>query len=178
MFDKIRNNLDLYGIERSSCDENNVFVTIDSSLNDGQVLILKPDEYYSSTRRHNPPPAPDCLILVNCADKQHYDLFLVELKNVKNTSSLKYKDIVEKFKTMIDKFFIEFKDIFDNTAYGVIKFYLITSSPKGSKNLSEQEYRKKIRGCALDVYASQKPLKLYNKAILIEPKASLTITPC
>ena len=178
MFDEIHNHPSLYGIVRGSCEENNVEVGIDPTLSDENILILKPDEYYSSTRTHNPPPAPDCLVLVHCSNKQHYDLYLIELKNVKNTQDLKYKMIVKKFKTMIDEFFVEFEVIFDKVSYGVIKFYLITPYPKGAENLSVDEYRKKIKGCALDVYASQKPLKLYNKAILIEPKARLTIPSC
>ena len=184
MFDTIRRNVDLYGIECGVCSENNAMVEFDDSLKlngelDGtRVLILKPDNFYNSSRIHNPSPSPDCLILVNCIGKNHFDLYLIELRDVKDTSNLKYNIIVEKFNTMIHDFFVNFSDIFSLINYGTIKFYLISTYPKYSENLSEAEYRKKIKTCHLDVYASQKPLKLYNKAILIEPCAALTIMPC
>jgi len=185
MFDNIRNHKILYGIERSYCSENNASVEFDDSLkiNDEldhlKTLVLKLDDYYNSKIMHNPPPSPDYLILVNCEDKEHYDLYLIELRDVSDSRLLHYdKEIKPKFETMIENFFPQFSNIFKNTSYGRIKFYLITTYPKNSANLSDEEYRKKIKTCLLDTYASQKPLKLYNKAVLIEPRASLTIMPC
>ena len=184
MFDKIVNHPELFSIVCGSCSENNASVEFDEllkingELNDAKVLVLKPDNYYNAMKIEKRPKSPDCLILVNCIDKEHYDLYLIELKDVKDTESLKYKIIVEKFNTMINEFFVNFESIFGAIKYGTIKFYLVSTYPKNSANLSDEEYRKKIKTCLLDTYASQKPLKLYNKAVLIEPRASLTIMPC
>jgi hypothetical protein len=182
MFDKIKNHPELSKIKCCNCSENNATVKLCISLkldvNEEKILILRPDNYYHSKRMHNPPPSPDCLIFVNCDNKENYDLYLIELKDVKDTRTLKYKVIVEKFNTMINRFFVDFDAIFGAVNYGKIKFYLISTYPKNSENISEEEYRKKIKTCLLDTYASQKPLRLYNKAVLIEPKAFLTIMPC
>jgi hypothetical protein len=49
---------------------------------------------------------------------------------------------------------------------------------KNTEILSEEEYNRKIKGTVLDLYASQKPFKLYNKIVSITPRASLTIPAC
>ncbi len=183
MFDKILNESGLSKIVCDSCSENGAAVKFDESLrlNDGKlddakVLILKPDLFYSSGRMHNPPPSPDCLILVKCSANNQYDLYLVELKKVKNTKQLKHKVITKKFETMIEPFFVDFAAIFSSVNYALIKFYLVTTYPAF---LSEEDFRKKIKNCHLDTYASAKPLQLFGKAILIEPKPSpLTIPAC
>ncbi|MFZ2450586.1 MAG: hypothetical protein WAW36_08705 [Methylovulum miyakonense] len=186
MFDKILNEPDLFGIVCGTCSENGAAVEFDESLklNDGElddakVLILKPDAFYSTSRIPKPPPAPDCLILVNCLANGEYDLYLIELKDVSDTKQLKHQVITEKFKTMTEQFFVEFAVIFSSVNYGLIKFYLVTTYPKGGAFLSEEGYRKKIKNCHLETYASLKPLPLFGKAILIEPKSSpLTISAC
>ena len=186
MFDKILNEPDLFGIVCGSCSENGAAVQFDEplKLNDGElddakVLILKPDAFYSTKRLHNPPPSPDCLILVNCLANADYRLYLVELKDVSDTKQLKHSIITEKFKTMTGQFFVDFAAIFSSVNYGLIKFYLVTTYPKGGAFLSEEDYRKKIKNCHLDTYASAKPLQLFGKAILIQPTYSpLTISGC
>lgn len=175
----------LYNIVCHDCAENDAAVDFDSSLlingflNHEKVLILKPDNYYNAQCIEKRPPSPDCLILINCTEKEHYDLYLIELKDVKNTRELRYEIIVEKFKTMINLFFPEFEEIFSSITYKTIAFYLVTTYPKNSGQLSDTEYHRRIASCALDVYGSRKPLKLFDKAIPIQPKPSpLTITSC
>jgi hypothetical protein len=185
MFDKIMHNEALYKIMCHDCSENNAAVDFDNSLlingflNPEKVLILKPDNYYNAQCIEKRPPSPDCLILINCIEKEHYDLYLIELKDVKNTRELKYEIIVEKFNTMINQFFPEFENIFSLANYKIIAFYLVTTYPKNSGQLSDTEYHRRIASSALDAYGSRKPLKLFNKAIPIQPKPSpLTIISC
>lgn len=186
LFDHILTHPELSGVTRYDCSENNLSVKFDDllkstqdDLNEERVLVLKPDAFYHSRRLPNPPPSPDCLIFVFCTDKIHYSLYLIELRDTPNdTKKLKYKEISAKFQTMINEFFVKFNDIFESVSYRTIKFYLVTSYPKKSQFLSDVEYRERIKGTALDVYASQKPLRLYNKAILIEPLPALTIKSC
>jgi hypothetical protein len=186
MFDKILNEPDLFGIVCGSCSENGARVDFDDSLkrhngelDEAKVLILKPDAFYSTPRMANPPPSPDCLILINCLASEDYDLYLVELRDVCDTKQLRNEIIAKKLKTMTERFFVEFAAIFSYVNYGLIKFYLVTTYPKGGTFLSEEGYRKKIKNCHLETYASTKPLHIFGKAILIEPKPSpLTITLC
>jgi hypothetical protein len=185
MFDTIRQHEILSSIECYACCENNASVEFDKALllnddylNYDKILVLKPDNYYHSSKMHNPPPSPDCLILI-CTEKEKKQLYLIELKDVKDTTELKYEIIVEKFKTMINQFFPEFETIFNTTTCKPIAFYLVTTYPKGSSQLSEKDYRSRIAGSALDFYGSRKPLKLFNKAIYIQPKASpFLLTAC
>lgn len=179
MFDKILNEPDLFGIVCGGCSENGAAVDFDDSLklyngelDDAKVLILKPDAFYSSSRMANPPPSPDCLILINCLTNSEYRLYLVELKDVSDTQQLRSQIITEKFKTMTEQFFVDFAAIFSSVNYALIKFYLVTTYPKGGAFLSEEDYRKKIKSCHLDTYASAKPLQFFGKALLIEPKPS------
>ena len=119
------------------------------------------------------------MILLNCLAKGEYGLYLIELKDVSDTKQLKNQLITEKFKTMAEQFFVKFAAIFSTQNYALIKFYLVTTYPKGGALLSEEDYRKKIKNCHLDTYASLKPLPLFGKAILIEPKPSpLLISSC
>lgn len=186
MFDKILNEPDLFGIVCGTCSENGARVDFDDSLkrhngelDDAKVLILKPDLFYNSSRMANPPPSPDCLILVNCLASRGYHLYLVELRDVSDTTQLKHQNIAKKFKTMTELFFVEFAAIFSSVSYGSIKFYLVTTYPKGGAFLSEEDYRKKIKNCHLETYASLKPLLLFDQAIPVEPKPSpLTIPAC
>lgn len=185
MFDKIMLNQTLANIVCHDCSENNATVEFDKSLlingylNHEKILILKPDSFYNTRDLAKPPKSPDCLILINCTEKERYDLYLIELKDVKDTRELKYEIIVEKFKTMINQFFPEFAAIFSSINYKAINFYLVTTYPKGSSQLSNDYYHSRIAGSALDAYGSRKPLKLFNRAILIQFKRSpLTIMPC
>lgn len=185
MFDKIMLNQKLGAIVCHDCSENNTAVDFDSTLlmngflDDKKVLILKPDSYYNTRDFATPPPSPDCLILINYATEARYDLYLIELKDVKDTTQLKYDIIVEKFKTMIEQFFPKFSSVFYLPKYKSIQFYLVTTYPKNSGQLSQADYYSRIAGSALDAYGSRKPLKLFNKAVLIQPVPSpFKITAC
>lgn len=184
MFDKIVNHPELLSIVCGSCSENNASVEFDNllkingELDDTKVLVLKPDSFYNTKNFAVPPNSPDCLILVNCVDKAHYDLYLIELKDVAKSKGIKRDDIFDKFQEMANDFFVRFSDIFNQVQYGKIELYLISTYPKGAEQLSEDEYNKKIKGSVLDIISSLKPIKLLNHAIFITPRASLTIMPC
>ncbi len=178
MFEQIVNHKVLFGLRCHVCAENNCSVTFcnsllaDDELDDQKVLILKPDLYYHPSKKQNPPKSPDCLILIRCAENEQYNLYLIELKDVSNTKDLKQKDIKLKFETMIDLFFEEFKEIFAARNYKNILFYLVTTYPKKGELLSPEEYRARIKTSALDAYGSMKPMKLFGKAVSIEPVPS------
>jgi hypothetical protein len=185
MFNKIMHNQQLWSIMCHDCSENNASVAFDNSLlingflNNEKILILKPDNYYNTKNFATPPKSPDCLILISHAQKARYDLYLVELRNVTSSSGLKPKDIIEKFETMVNQFFPEFSTIFYLSKYKKISFYLVTTYPKGGSELSPEEYRTKIKGSVLDILGSAKPLKLFGRAILIQPAPSpFKITTC
>jgi hypothetical protein len=171
MFDKIVNHPELFSIVCGSCSENNAHVEFDDALkingeiDDSKVLILKPDSFYNTKDFATPPKSLDCLILVNCVDKHHYDLYLIELKDVEKLQRLIPEDIVAKFESVINDFFVRFAEIF-NTNYGKKAFYVINP------------HYKKLRGLELEIITSSTPLRLNGEAIPIRTRPSLTIMPC
>lgn len=175
MFSKIQNDPALFSIISSYCDENNIEICLSEKLDensDDKLLILKIDDFYSSKNMPKPPPSVDCLILVKCDSSKCYDIYLVELKNIKSQGGFDRDNIVAKFKTTIDKFLNdEFKDIFLAEKYCNFNCYFVTN-PYGCKNISQEEYDRKIHdeGLKLDFFNSIKPFKFKDKYSLIQPK--------
>jgi hypothetical protein len=174
MFKKIEQNIKLHSILTSYCAENGVEVSLSPELDDNsdeKLLILKADDYYSSQIMHNPPPAIDCIILVKCDSCDGYDIYLVELKDIKSPSGFNKENIKSKFQTVIDDFLQNrFKDIFINEKYCNFNCYFVTN-PYRCKSLTQEEYSKKIRdeGLKLDYFNSIKPFRFQGKISFIQP---------
>ena len=170
MFEKIYSNQELFQIITSYCEENGLEVCLSPTLDDENILILKADEFYSSKNIHNPPPAVDCIILVKC-QKECYDIYLVELKNIKSPKGFDKENIVLKFKNVITDFLENrFKDIFLNENYCNFNCYFITNLYR-CENMSQEEFDKKIKSqnLKLDYFNSIKPFKFKNKIAFIKP---------
>ena len=168
MFNKIYNNSELFPIIVNYCEENNIEVSLSKNLeknSDNKLLILEIDSYYHSKNMKNPPPAIDCLILLKCDQCEGYDIYLVELKNIKSPKGFNVQNIIAKFQTVIDDFLQNrFKDIFYNENYCNFKCCFI-SNPYGLKNISQEDYEKKIHAeeLKLDYFNFIKPFKFKNK---------------
>ena len=175
MFRKIQTNPKLMAIISSYCDENGIEVCLSKKLDensDDKLIILKPDEYYSTKNMPKPPPSVDCIILVKCDSEECYNIYLIELKNIKSQRGFSNKNIVQKFKTVIEKFLnSEFGDIFLKEKYCNFNCYFV-ANPYGCKNMSDAEYSKKIHdeSLKLDYFNSIKPFKFQGRYILIESK--------
>jgi len=174
MFRTIQTNTKLMSIISSYCNENGIEACLSAGLDehsDDKLIILKPDEYYSTKNMPKPPPAVDCIVLVKCDSNECYDIHLIELKNIKSQAGFDKKNIVQKFKTVIDEFLNnEFKDIFLNEKYCNFNCYFVTN-PYSCENMSQDEYDKKIHneGLKLDYFNSIKPFKFKDKYSLIQP---------
>ena len=175
MFSKIYNNEELFSIMSNFCNENNIEICLSEGLQDhadDQLIILKADEYYSSKNMHNPPPAVDCIILVKCNKTPCYDLYLIELKDIKSPQNFNKENIVQKFKTIINDFLgKKFSYIFSNEKYCNFNCYFV-SNPYGCNSLSQDQYDKKIRteSLKLDYFNSIKPFRFKDKVSLIQAK--------
>lgn len=87
----------------NTCAENGFSADIHPAISSDDVLIIKVDGYFSTQnfRETHPPSAPDCLIIVKCKEG-HYDLYIVELKNVSDIDTIGGEDkIREKFNTCL-----------------------------------------------------------------------------
>jgi hypothetical protein len=190
MFDAIYADPELLGITRQRCRENEVGATVSHELldDDGhllhdRVLVLKLDALYCSQNMHNPPPAPDYLVIVRCEDDS-YEGYIIELRDTTQTGAVRSSQILPKFRTAVDDFLsIRYRHIFfinDNVIFKSLRLYLVTD-PLGlrSKGLSDAEYKSRIRGTVLDAYASLDPVVVGGRAYLIEPVLpDPTVEPC
>jgi len=114
MFENILSNSDLFALCRATCEENEARVAFEEKLREDNYIVLKIDAYYNSLRIHNPPPAIDCLIIVNCETNDCYDFYLVELRDIKSSKGFDLEKIKQKFATTINDFLGgEFKAIFE-----------------------------------------------------------------
>lgn len=186
MFDEIIQNDELYGLIKSECSENRIFVEFDEQLekDDDKYIILKTDQYYNTIDFATPPPSVDCLIIVKCSSNQGYDFYLIELKNIKSKSGFDIENIRKKFETVIEDFLkTRFSDIFLNNSYNVNNLYLFfVSDPYKLGNITQKEYDIKIktRGLKLKTFQLIKPFKFKGKRAEIKPSLPhlIRITPC
>nr|VFJ45299.1 MAG: hypothetical protein BECKFM1743A_GA0114220_100224 [Candidatus Kentron sp. FM]VFJ63058.1 MAG: hypothetical protein BECKFM1743C_GA0114222_103334 [Candidatus Kentron sp. FM]VFK05823.1 MAG: hypothetical protein BECKFM1743B_GA0114221_100058 [Candidatus Kentron sp. FM] len=179
MLDRITNHPELFGLLRQSCEENGIGVRIcDEFMDNGQlredtVRILKVDAYYSSRNMHSPPPAIDCLIIIETGEGA-FGLTLVELKNISSTrkADLKPRAIRPKFDTVIEDFLSkEFADIFLDNHIRISHFRLwLVTNPYRWPPMSEEAYRKKLKNIALKMFLSDKPYRFRGNVARIEPK--------
>ena len=175
MFDEIYNDPLLFNLIRELCDENDICVEVSDQISNDDYLVLKIDQYYSSRNMHNPPPSVDCLIIVKCDENECFDIYLVELKNIKSTKGFEVKNIKEKFQTTIDDFMSErFSHIFLNEDYciNILRMYFVSDAcriKKNNPNITEDQYRKKILNTKLDMLQSIKPVRFRNRIAHINP---------
>lgn len=177
MIDTIYQHQVLSSIVRNCIEDEGIEVEVGETLLDGNgdlndelIVILKPDEYYSTRNgMKKPPKSIDNLVMTFDGDSFH--LYLMEMKS---SSRVKYisKDkegIYNKFKTIIDIFFKEdFSDVFQKD-YKLESLNLWLVCNPFSKSISKDLYRKKIGTCGLDAFQSMKPFSYKGKIRLIKP---------
>lgn len=167
---------DLLGpLLRQCCEENMASVIIDESLcahgvlNSERIVILKIDAFYNTKDFAMPPKSIDCLIIVKCKDGS-YSFYLVELKDVGTTSAIKPRDVVPKFETVLYDFFqTKFSEVFMNPDFilNKIKMWLVTDALR-TRNLSDEQYRAKVKGTVLEQYNLIKPFRFRGHVTTLE----------
>jgi hypothetical protein len=179
MLEEIYNHPDLFEITRQPCVENGVgghiarSLLVDGHLDSERVVILKIDAFYDSSRMHNPPPSPDCLVIVRCCDGS-YSAYVIELRNVNSVRGVPRKEMLAKFKTALNDFIGErFKDIFwvdGQFRIKVLRLFLVTDPYAVSRRgMTGDDYRKYLKGTALDAFSSMEPLSVGGLVCPVEP---------
>jgi len=191
MIDSILQHPTLINHIRETCEDNGLSVEIDDKLllddclDPEQIIILKPDSFYSSRNMLNPPPSVDCIVIVKCRDGS-YKFFIIELRNCTGTDLIKTRIIEAKFKTITHDFFdVRFSEIFSQEKYKIksVSTWLI-ANPFNTDNLCEEDYKRKIKGSVIEQYLYLKPLRILGKLVMITPflprleKPYPKITPC
>ncbi|MBW1614958.1 MAG: hypothetical protein JRJ49_00175 [Deltaproteobacteria bacterium] len=176
MIDKINEDQERFWFKSLLCKENGISAEIDDKIQDEDYIVLKIDKYYASLKMAETPPSPDCLIIVKCKKNNLYDLYLVELKNIKSPAGFKVNNIKAKFKTAVKDFMCErFKDILLNKSYSINKFkiYFVTDACRIKKyhpDITEEDYLKRIETTKLKRVQNLKPLKFRNKSAAIDSR--------
>lgn len=177
MINRIINDPELFSILREECSENGFCVNVcehltkNGHLDSEKVIILKPDEFYNTKNYATPPKSIDCLFIIK-RENEIFDLTLVELRNSKRGELNCPLRIQPKFNNTVN-FFLkqDFREIFEDARYkiGKIKAYFI-AEPIRQRNISEEEYRKKLASPFLERLALCKAMKFRGKIFSIEHK--------
>lgn len=161
--------------------ENGSEVTIDASFYEGDELIsdlivnVKVDSYYNSLNKNPTPPSVDNLVVTKNRGDNRFDVYIIELKDVRKMASLDTSQIQAKFKTTFTDFMSDkFKDIFlcEEKIVCNLNAWIVCNRFRGalSDQIDEEKYRKKIKDTAMERLLLTKPFRFRNKAIQLELK--------
>ena len=116
------------------CAERGISVKIDSDIKEDDILIIRVDGYYNHLVK-NPDCSPDCLIIQRC-DKNIYNLYIIDLRNINSPDGFKIKEIKEKFITCLDDFMSNrFASLFHNLSFFYKNIFLLfITDPYDFKN--------------------------------------------
>lgn len=99
--------------------ENGSEVVIHDSFYSEKTLIkdlianISVDSFYNSLKQNPTPPSVDNLVVVKNRGENRFDIYIIELKDVRKMAGLDTKNIVAKFKTTVDDFMTaKFPEIF------------------------------------------------------------------
>ena len=145
MISRIQNEPKLKSCIRYEIEDEGIEVGVDEKLTHSEYAGVKVDDYYNGLHDAMPPKAADYVVAVdNSCDS--YNLYILEMKNVKESKFLDIRAIQDKFSTTINDFLsIRFKDIFlsDKYKYKDICLYLVSDAyGVGGSFHSHEEYRK------------------------------------
>lgn len=129
------------------CAENGFSAEIHPSIGSDNVLIIKVDSYYNSLKGKQS-PSPDCLIIVQC-EKGHYDLYIVELKNVVDKKDIDEENIRAKFNTCLHDYMSNLLKPYFGTdsiyEFGRIELHLVTNPFTNKKDSKANPLKFKLQ---------------------------------
>ncbi|WP_353980950.1 hypothetical protein [Salinicola endophyticus] len=137
-------------------------------------VVLKPDGYYNSRVMHEPPKSVDNVTIIDNSPSG-YDFYVIELRSSYRPRNIKVSEVKQKFDTMFQRFFpVDFADVFSGD-FSVRRLNLwVVCFPykdRGAK-ISREDFERRVKSSALDVFNSYRPYVLKNKVALIKPMLS------
>ncbi len=137
------------------CEDEGICVEMDETIKEEEFIIIKVDDYYNAQRLEKTPASVDCFIVQHCKDN-HYDIYLIELKNVKSPKLIERPNLREKFgNTLYDFLNTKCKQYFHNEKYSFnIRLWLSAGKVKDST----------IRHLNLEFLLSLRPIKFMDKS--------------
>lgn len=185
MINEINNN-EILNIHLSDfIKENGSEVIIHESLYENDILDkslianIKVDDFYNSLNKYPTPPSVDNLVVVRGRGDNRFDLYIIELKDVKKMASLDTKNIESKFKTTISDFMGDkFKDIFlcEDSIICNVNAWVVCNRFMSylGDHADDEKYRKRIKDTAMERLLLTKPFRFRNKAIPLQLKVNDT----
>lgn len=173
MINGIHSNGILNNLHRDTIEENGVNVILDGDfynengkLKQDVIANISVDTYYNSLGLGATPPSPDNLVVIKRGETK-YCIYIIELKNVTRTSTLKADNIKKKFDTAINDFMNQrFTEIFNkvDTKLTDITLWLVCNRFEFiDSEISEEAYLKRIRGSVMESLLLSKPLVFRGK---------------
>ena len=165
LIDLLRNDPTISKYICDLCSENGIEFIIDPKISKENLLIIKIDAFYNKEVT-NPDCSPDCLVIQRC--ENHFDIHIVELRNVCGPKGIKILEIEEKFITCLDDFMSQrFGNYFYDPTITInhLKLFFITDPYNFKKNPEKQL---SMRGHKLDILMSIRIPKFFNKHLYIE----------
>ena len=161
---------------KTTCAERGMSITLDPRLTPADVVVLAPDVYYN-TERPNPPPSPDCLVVVRCADGS-YTVYIVELKDIESPAGFSIENMRAKFDTALHDFMSGvLGHYFNDPAYSLrrVRLYFVTA-PYGPNRAAADRL---ARTPKLDLLLSMRAFRYDGRPLGIEHHLpSPAIGPC
>jgi len=177
MIDQIRKTPELAPYLTSDIEDTGIVVEVDPKVVDEEFTGIKVDSYYAGLKSASTPKSVDFVVPVDCSCDV-YNLYVIELKNVKDSRKIIIKEIHEKFTTTIDDFLSNrFKEIFlnDRYSYRNIHLYLIADVYHAGGRFSNHkeyfEFMKKCKGrdtLKVELNLSSKLFRFKGKTLWIQ----------
>ena len=166
----LREEAQLKAYIRERCEDAGICIDIDEAIEKEHIVIIKVDDYYNDLHLKTTPPSVDCLIVQYCKAKNSYKVYLVELKNVKNSQkqNINRNNLTEKFRTTLLDFISDrFRKPFDDFEF---KTNLVLYAAK----VTDQH----IKSFSLDFLSGLPMIKFRGKLLIINgtkpPKSMIT----
>lgn len=152
---------------------------IDGTLDKSLIANIKVDDFYNGLKKYPTPPSVDNLVVVKGRGENRFDLYIIELKDVKKMAGLDTKNIEHKFKTTILDFMSDkFKDIFlcEESLVCNVNAWVVCNRFRGylGDHADDERYRERIRNTAMERLLLTKPFRFRNKAIPLQLKVNDT----
>ncbi|MEZ4886998.1 MAG: hypothetical protein R3E32_19870 [Chitinophagales bacterium] len=103
LIENLKNEELLKDFIKEACEDEGICIAIEEGIDKADLLVIKPDDYYNSLKIEKRPASVDCLIIQRCKEN-HFHVYLIELKNVRNTKSIDNSNLREKFETCLFDF--------------------------------------------------------------------------